>query len=148
MILLDTNLLTRLARKSHPHGAIARVAVTKLLGRGEKIVIVPQNLYEFWAVATRPVGVSPVGQNGLGMTINQANQWLRLFQRRFSLLPDREDLLSRWHDLVKTLGIRGFRAHDARFVAAMECYGITQLLTFNGKDFEAFAVTIIDPSKV
>jgi predicted nucleic acid-binding protein len=146
MILLDTNLLTRLARKSHPHGAIARVAISKLVGRGEQIVIVPQNLYEFWAVATRPIGVSPVGQNGLGMTINQASQWLRLFQRRFSLLPDREDVASRWHDLVKKHAIRGFRAHDARFVAAMECYGISQLLTFNGKDFEPFAVSVINPS--
>jgi len=143
MILLDTNLLTRLARTTHPHGGIARIAMNNLLRRGEQIVIVPQNLYEFWAVATRAAA-----QNGLGMTTNQASQWLVFFQRRFILLADREDLSSRWHQLVKTFGIRGFRAHDARFVAAMECYGITQLLTFNGKDFDGFAVTVIDPSTV
>jgi predicted nucleic acid-binding protein len=148
MILLDTNLLTRLARKTHFHGGIARVAIHNLLKRGEKIVIVPQNLYEFWAVATRPAGISPAGQNGLGMTPNQASQWLSLFQRWFVLLPDRDDLPTRWHDLVKTFGIRGFRAHDARFVAAMECYDIRQLLTFNGKDFQGFAVTVIDPATV
>ena len=143
MILLDTNLLTRLTRTTHQHGGIARVAMNNLLRRGEQIVIVPQNLYEFWAVATR--GAS---QNGLGMTTNQASQWLFFFQRRFILLADREDLASRWHQLVKTLGIPGFRAHDARFVAAMECYGITQLLTFNAKDFNGFAISVIDPSTV
>jgi len=99
-------------------------------------------------VATRPIGVPPAGQNGLGMTNNQASQWLGFFQRRFILLPDRDDLPSRWHHLVKTLGIRGFRAHDVRFIAAMECYGITQLLAFNGKDFDGFAVSVIDPATV
>ena len=59
MILLDTNLLTRLTRTDHPHGLVARRAVHALLRRGERVVIVPQNLYEFWAVATRRPGPPP-----------------------------------------------------------------------------------------
>jgi predicted nucleic acid-binding protein len=148
MILLDTNLLARINNSAHPHCAAARSAVTVLRGRGERLVIVPQNLYEFWAVATRKAGAPPAGQNGLGMTTNQASQWLRYFQRRFTLLPDREELLARWHELVATLGITGLRCYDARLVAAMQCYGMTRLLTFNGGDFNGFAVTVIDPASV
>ncbi|MEI7854515.1 MAG: hypothetical protein WCJ06_12455 [Planctomycetota bacterium] len=49
MILLDTNLLTRMTRRQDPQSSLAREAVQKLLKRGEKLIIVPQNLYEFWA---------------------------------------------------------------------------------------------------
>lgn len=114
-----------------------------LLARGEQLVIVPQNLYEFWAVATRLTTA-----NGLDLTTEQTSQWLQFFQRRFTLLHDREDLPARWHDLVRTLRIKGFRAHDARFAAAMQSYGITRLLTFNGGDFKDLPVTIVDPASV
>jgi len=64
MILLDTNLLTRITRSADPQAGLARAAVQTLLGRGERLIVVPQNLYEFWAVATRPPGPPPAGRNG------------------------------------------------------------------------------------
>jgi predicted nucleic acid-binding protein len=146
MILLDTNLLARMTDSSDPQCGAARHAVHALLARGERLVIVPQNLYEFWVIATRAAGAPPAGQNGLGMTIEQASQWLSFFQRRFTLLPDRDDLPARWHELVKKLGIKGFLAHDARLVAAMQCYGMTSLLTFNSGDFIDLGVTLVDPA--
>lgn len=148
MILLDTNLLVRITNSADPHCAVARFAIHKLLAQRERLIHVPQNLYEFWAVATRKPGASPAGQNGLGMTPEQASQWLAFFQRRFALLPDREDLPARWHELVKRLGIKGYRSHDARLVAAMESYGITRLLTFNADDFKAFTISVVDPSLI
>jgi len=148
VILLDTNLLARITGSSDPLCAVSRSAIHKLLSGGEQLVIVPQNLYEFWAVATRMRGVPPAGQNGLGMTPNQASQWLLFFQRRFTLLPDQSDLPRRWQALVEKFAIRGFRAHDVRLVAAMECYGIGRLLTFNGSDFKGFAITVVDPSLI
>jgi hypothetical protein len=53
-ILLDTNILGRLAQPTHPMHAAARDAVTTLQRAGEMLRIVPQNLYEFWVIATRP----------------------------------------------------------------------------------------------
>ena len=53
MILLDTNLLTRMTRADNPQSGVARAAIQVLFGRGERLIVVPQNLYEFWAVATR-----------------------------------------------------------------------------------------------
>lgn len=146
MILLDTNLLTRMTRSHDPQSRVARAAIQTLLGRGEQLIIVPQNLYEFWAVATRPPGAPPGGSNGLGMTAAQAAHWLRFFQRRFVLLPDQEDLCELWQALVETQGITGFRAHDARLVAAMQSYGVAQVLTFNGAHFRGLPIAVIDPA--
>jgi len=148
MILLDTNLLARMTDSTNPQCADSRRAVHRLLANRERLIIVPQNLYEFWAVATRKPGPPPTGQNGLGMTCLQASQWLQFFQRRFTLLPDRPELTDRWHALVKTHAIKGFKSHDARLVAAMQTYGITRLLTFNVNDFKEFPVTIIDPASL
>jgi len=148
VILLDTNLLTRMTDSANPQCAVARRAVHTLLRNREWICLVPQNLYEFWAVATRKPGVPPAGQNGLGMAPSQASQWLQFFQRRFILLHDPEELLAHWHDLVKTLGIRGLKSHDARLVAAMQSYGITRLLTFNVGNFKGFAITLLDPTSL
>lgn len=100
--------------------------------------------------ANDPSGHQPAfpPSNGLGLTTEQTSQWLRFFQRRFTLLPDREDLPARWHELVRMLGIKGCRAHDARLAAAMQSYGISRLLTFNGQDFKDLPVTVVDPAAV
>jgi predicted nucleic acid-binding protein len=146
MILLDTNLLVRITRIRDPQAGIARVAIQTLLGRGERLVIVPQNCYEFWAVATRSQGPPPAGQNGLGMTPAQAANWIRFFQRRFTYLTDRDNLSGIWLTLVETLGVTGFRAHDVRLVATMQSYGITRLITFNAPDFRGMPIVIVDPA--
>jgi predicted nucleic acid-binding protein len=148
VILLDTNLLVRITNSADPHCVVSRSAIQKLLAQQQPVIIVPQNLYEFWAVATRKPGPPPTGQNGLGMTAEQASQWLTFFRRRFMLLPDRDDLLTCWHALVKRLGITGFRCHDARLAAAMETYGISRLMTFNKDDFKAFAIMVVDPASI
>lgn len=148
MILLDTNLLTRITRVNEPQSGVARAAIHTLLHRHEQLIIVPQNLYEFWAVATRPPGPPPGGRNGLGMTPAQAGHWLRFFRRRFTLLPDREELSIIWQGLVEPNAVTGFRAHDVRFVAAMQSYSITRLLTFNAQDFQGLPITILDPAAV
>jgi predicted nucleic acid-binding protein len=148
MILLDTNVLGRMTDSTDPQCAASRRAVHVLLVQREVLIIVPQNLYEFWAVATRKPGAPPGGQNGLGMTSNQASLWLLYFQRRFKFLPDRADLVDRWHALVKTLDIKGLESHDARLVAAMQTHGIARILTFNANDFKAFSVIVLDPVTV
>ena len=112
MILLDTNLLGRITDATDPQCPVARKAIHSLLAARERLILAPQNLYEFWAVSTRKPGPPPTGQNGLGMATEQASQWLGFFMRRFTVLPDRDDLLVRWHDLVRVLGIMGLRSYD------------------------------------
>jgi predicted nucleic acid-binding protein len=148
MILLDTNVLGRMTDAADPQCAVARRAVHSLLASQDRPVVVPQCLYEFWAVATRKAGLPPGGQNGLGMTPEQASRWLEFFQRRFTLLPDREDLFPCWHNLVRKLGVTGIRSYDARLVAAMQTNGIERLLTFNAEHFRRFTITIVDPASL
>jgi hypothetical protein len=80
------------------------------------------------------------------MTPAQAAHWLRFFQRRFVLFPDHDRLSQLWLNLVEAHGVTGFRAHDIRLVAAMQCYGTTRLLTFNGGHFRGMPITILDPA--
>jgi predicted nucleic acid-binding protein len=148
MILLDTNLLTRMTVSGDSQYGVARTAIQTLMQRRERLIIVPQNLYEFWAVATRAPGPPPGGANGLGMTPSQAGLWLRFFQRRFTLLPDREELVVLWQGLIEAHAIVGFRAHDARLVAAMQSYAIDRLLTFNVAHFRGLPVTVLDPASL
>ncbi len=148
MILLDTNILGRMADVRDPLRITTEAAIERLLSGTEALVIVPQNLYEFWAVGTRQSGSPPIGQNGLGMSVEEASGWLLFFQKAFTLLPDTEDLLPRWHALVRRLAITGRRSHDARLVAAMQVHGITQLLTFNPDHFSGYPITVVDPASV
>lgn len=148
MILVDTNLLARMANVSDSlHGA-AWTAVKTLRKRKEQLVIVPQNLYEFWAVGTRAKGGAGVGENGLGLPCEDVSKWIVAFSKRFVLLHDRSEMVEAWHNLVASLRITGLKAHDARIVAAMRVHGVDTILTFNGKHFQFDGVTVIDPSSL
>jgi predicted nucleic acid-binding protein len=61
---LDTNLLTRSIQKEHSQRNEAINAIKKLLLADEEVFILPQNLIEFWAVATRPLDVDGLGTAG------------------------------------------------------------------------------------
>ena len=87
MTLVDTNLLARCTDRADSQCDASHRAIARLGRRGERLVIVPQTVYEFWSVATR-------------------------------------------------------------LVAAMRTHGMTQLLTFNGRDFRRLGATVIDPASV
>ena len=82
-VLLDTNILTRAAESSHPHHQSATDAVSLLMSRQETLCLVPQNLYEFWVVCTRPAS-----ENGLGMTAPIAERHLGDLKGAFELLDE------------------------------------------------------------
>ena len=148
MILVNTNILGRMPDRSDLQYPAAHRAVRSLVARGERLFLVPQNPYEFWAIATRKRGPPPSGQNGLGMTVNRASLWLGFFQRRFTLLHDRADIVAVWHEPLKNLGVTGIRSHDLRLVAAMQSHGITTLLTFNIGHFRNCPITVVDPASL
>jgi predicted nucleic acid-binding protein len=142
-ILLDTNVLTRLAS---PHSALhqeALDAVAALRRQGDELVIVPQNLYEFWVVCTRPVA-----QNGVGLSPARVQTELAGAKSLYSLLDDNPAILPQWEQLVARHQVIGKNAHDARLVAAMLVHGIGRLLTFNAGDFQRFSgITVLTPQQ-
>lgn len=103
--------------------------------------LAPQNLYEFWVVATRPPG-----ENGLGMTTELAQARLTELKRSFGLLEDRPALFTTWETLVTENGVTGKSAHDARLVAAMKVADLEAILTFNKNHFTRYSgITVLTP---
>lgn len=133
-LLVDTNVLLRTAQKQHLQHEAAVAALNAAKARGDSLYIVPQILYEFWVVATRPIEV-----NGLGLTAAQAVSELHRIRTLFPLLPDTPQLYATWEQLVLEHSVLGKQAHDARLVAAMRLYGLKHVLTFNAEHFTRFA---------
>jgi predicted nucleic acid-binding protein len=143
-VLLDTNILTRSFQPNHQQHTLAVGAVSSLRSRGDSLFLVPQNLYEFWVVATRPIG-----ENGLGLAAPSARARLQDLKRSFTLLDDVPALFSTWENLVVNHGVIGKSAHDARLVAAMNLANLEGILTFNATDFGRYSyVDVIRPESV
>jgi predicted nucleic acid-binding protein len=119
-------------------------SIELLLRHREEVFIVPQNLIEFWCVATRPEF-----SNGLGMSIGETAQRIATFKEAFVLLPDGESIFGEWEQLVIKHQVLGKQVYDARLVAAMNVHNVTHLLTFNTADFKRYEkITVVDPSSV
>lgn len=104
----------------------------------------PQNLIEFWAVATRPISV-----NGLSLSVEKTSLEVKKFNRYFHFIDDEPNIFSRWEGLAIKHQVSGKNAHDTRLVAAMLEHKITHLLTFNVKDFARFnEITVVDPKSL
>jgi predicted nucleic acid-binding protein len=141
---LDTNVLARSIEASHPMHGTAKQAVETLINRGEEIFVLPQNLYEFWAIAIRPRK-----NNGLELNADEARLHLEKFAIVFSLKFDIPAIYNEWKDHVYHHKALGKPSHDARIAAAMKVHGITHLLTFNTDDFKRFTdITSVNPIDV
>ena len=144
-LLVDTNILLRLAQPSHPHCAIVERALGVFRTRSEPLHIVAQNLIEYWFVATRPETTS----NGLGMTIEMVTKEYVVLRRIFSLLPEKASIFDEWERLVTTHRVSGRNVHDARLVAAMNLHGLKRILTFNAGDFAGYPhIEVIHPQSM
>lgn len=143
-VLVDTNLLVRLAQPTHPMHAIAQAAIGRLQQQGRVLCVVPQNLYEFWVVCTRPLPA-----NGLSLSILEASAELDRITATFDVFPETPAFLAVWKQLVLDHQCIGKPAHDARLVAAMLVHGITHLLTFDAAGFGRYAmITVLTPAQV
>ncbi len=143
-VALDTNILTRAAQPAHSSHKDTLDALEVLKKQGEDLCIVPQNLYEFWVVATRPLAA-----NGLAMSIVEAEAELASIKKLFRFLNDTPAVYEEGERLVLRHAVSGKNAHDARIVAAMFVHGITRLLTFNADDFKRFSdIVVLTPAGI
>lgn len=142
--LVDTNVLLRSVQKTHPMSSDAVRAINLLLRNNEAVSVIPQNLIEFWAVATRPRV-----QNGLGLSVEETARQIAYFKSVFMLLSDTNGIFEEWERLVAQHQVRGKQVYDARLAAAMSTHNITDLLTFNTDDFKRFtAITAVNPQTI
>jgi predicted nucleic acid-binding protein len=143
-VLVDTNILARHSQPDHELHGFAVSALERLRSDGHELRLVPQILYEYWAVATRPAP-----ENGLGLTVEEAYERLEGFKRFFPLLRDERRIYELWEILVRSHRVYGKPTHDARLVAAMQRHGLTHVLTFNAEDFKRYPdIQILEPQTV
>lgn len=141
-VLADTNIVLRYVQQDAEQHAEVEAAIDRLMGRGDELVLVPQVMYEYWVVATRPYGTA----NGLSYTTEEASTALRLLSGAFALLPDPPELFITWLNLVVTHQVSGRQAHDARLAAAALAHNLDALLTLNAPDFKRFGLTVLTPA--
>jgi predicted nucleic acid-binding protein len=142
--LADTNILIRRIDRGHALRAAATTAVRVLLRSGERVYVAPQNIIEFWNVCTRPLE-----RNGLGLSPTEADREASRLEGILTILPDVPAIYPEWRRLVVAHSVSGAQVHDARLVAVMNVYGISNLLTFNGPDFSRYpGIHVIQPEDV
>jgi predicted nucleic acid-binding protein len=112
--LIDSNVLLRLVYRPDALHEDAQNAYTLLREQDQVLCIVPQNLIEFWAVATRPTSA-----NGFGLMIEEAAHESSLLKSLFTLKPDTPEVYPTWEQLAIKYQVRGKQAHDTQLVAAM-----------------------------
>jgi hypothetical protein len=115
--------MLRIAQDRRPMNTAATQATTTLIRQGDTVHIIPQNLYEFWSVATREIKY-----NGLGLSVGEAQTELARLRSLFSYLPDTPAVCSQWERLIVQYAVIGRDSHDTRIVAAMNVHGVTHLL--------------------
>jgi predicted nucleic acid-binding protein len=131
-ILVDTNAVLSAFQHTRADHQAVRQALERLVEGGWELCICSQIVYEFWAVATRPVAA-----NGLGLEIAAAE--LDRLLAAYLLLPDPPDMLVRWRAFCIANRVRGGRSHDARVAALMLAAGAERILTQNNEDFAGWA---------
>lgn len=143
-ILLDTNIIGRLYQPNDKRHKSCVEALEKLPRLGYTVSLVPQVIYEFWVVATRPAD-----NRGFGFSPEYAEQEINKLREMFLLLKDERSIFDYWVRLVSDFNVLGRNAHDARLVAAMNRHNISHLLTLDQKDFKRFKhITIWTPADV
>ncbi len=130
--LVDTSCLLRLSGENDPREAATQMAMDQMTDAGVNLVVAPQNLVEFRAVATRPAAV-----NGLGLTPDAVEMELDRFGLLFALLPE-DGFYTHWRDLCFRAKVSGKQVHDTRLVAVCVAAGVQTILTWNPSDFARF----------
>ncbi len=143
-VLVDTNVLLRLAQPNHGQYRAATDGISRARLAGETLYVTPQNIAEFWAVATRPVGAA----NGLGLTAAAVAAEVGTIERLFQLAAEDPGIYPIWKGLVVTHRVLGTQVYDARLVAAMLVHGIGSIMTFNVADFARYGVALLHPAAV
>ncbi len=143
-VLVDTNVLIRLFQPSNPSSPIAASAIQELKKHEFEVVMVPQNLYELWVIATRAVSL-----NGFGMPVSDTSLLQDKCMQQFRLLRDERGIFDQWSQIVTSNQVIGKSAHDARLVAAMVKHSVPNILTFNVQDFKRYSqVQAFDPTSI
>jgi predicted nucleic acid-binding protein len=143
--LVDTGILLRLVDTRDPAHATVRQATRMLRTRGDQLVTAPQNIAEFWNVSTRPA----TARGGVGRSVEKTDRCVNFFQRIATVLLDDPEVFPEWRRLVRLHQVQGVAVHDARLVAMMNIWQISDILTMNTGDFQRYqGIVVVSPIDV
>ncbi len=108
-VLVDTSVLGRLANTDDPSHTVAGAAVLEMRRQHETLLTAAQNLIEFRNFATRPLA-----DNGLGLTVLEAEAKSQEFESLFTVVPDTPDIFPEWKLLASASAAMGKQVHDVR----------------------------------
>ena len=145
---IDTNVLLRQAQKEHEHSSTASQSLRNLLQQNVLLCLMPQTIYEFWAVVTRP----STARGGFCWTTQQAASEVEKLEEAYTIfIPTRMSVYREWKRLVSTYHVSGVAVHDAHLVATMKSNHVEEILTFNTKDFTRYTpenIRVLDPAQI
>lgn len=143
-MLGDTNILLRIGDEDAPEHAVVVAAVRKLQARGVKLCCGTQDMAEFWNVCTRPCD-----RGGMDLSVAETARRIHDLERLVTVFIEKAEQYRIWKALVEEYAVRGVQVHDARLVALMKSYSMSQILTLNGADFKRYnGIMIVHPSGV
>jgi len=137
MILLDTNILTVSKQAGHRDHNKVTNQLKQFAEDAEELIICPQNIYEFFVVATRPII-----NRGLGLSREKTFEEIRNLKETYQMINDPGDLFNTWEEIIVKYNMSGKQGHDARLFAFMQAVGIRKLYTLNVQDFNRYADVI------
>ncbi len=106
-ILVDTNVLLRLRQPGHAHRPIALAALQRLRERRCEVCIVPQVVYEYWAVCTRPSSE----RDGLSLSVADVARDVAELKRLFEFLDNEAGIYQHWEQVVVAAQVKGKLTH-------------------------------------
>ena len=147
LVLLDTNILLRLASVNDPLKSVSAATLRALRLQGMTLCVCPQNMQEYRQVATRPEA-----SNGYGWTSEAVAGDLSELEKEFTLIPETPAIYPEWRRITEVTKATGRANFDARLVATASVSNISAVLSFESAAFARYAacvpgLVIIDPTK-
>ena len=139
LLFVDTNVLVYATDPRSPLHTLATATLQHMGEQGLLLVVSPQVLREYLAVANR------LPSAGCGTPLNDVLDNIDSFRASFRVVADDPAVLDRLVTLIRQIPTAGRRVHDANIVATMLTHGVRRLLTHNTGDFERYAqlITIV-----
>ena len=141
-IFIDTNILVYISLSDFD--SVKHLESLKILNDLNKdetgLYISTQVIREFYAVDTNQKYLMKP------LSPKQANAQIDFLKKEFNVLVINEHVISILQSLLLKFNIKSQAVHDTTIVATMKNFGLSNLLTYNKKDFTKFKeINIIVP---
>ncbi len=142
LALIDTNVLVYSLYGDYEHHSASRHLVDHAKQRDAGFCVTAQVIAEFYSVVTSPRRVTLARHPGEALEDIETI----LAMPGLRILPQPQDIISRWAGLVRRYPVTGQDIFDLQLIATMLGNGVRKIYTFNASDFAVFnEIEVITP---